>query len=67
MKEYEAEVFKHPDGYLVIKSDQREGGLFSKKTGKKLLFSLEVKNYAGELTPEIESRLESIGIFNVYD
>lgn len=67
MEEHEAEVFKHPDGYLVIKSDQRESGPFSKKTGKKLLFSLEVKNFAGELTPEMESQLESIGIFNVYD
>jgi hypothetical protein len=67
MEENEGEVFKHPDGYLVVKSDQREGGLFSQKTGKVNLFSLEAKNFAGVLTPEIESQLESIGIFSIYD
>ena len=67
MEEEEAEVFKHPDGYLVVKSAQRKAGPFSEKTGKMNLFSLEAKNYAGKLTPEIEEKLESIGIFSVYD
>jgi hypothetical protein len=67
MEEHEGEVFKHPNGYLVVKSDQRENGLFGQKTGKVNLFILEAKNFGGELTPEIESQLESIGIFSVYD
>lgn len=59
-------VFKHPDGHLVIKSKERNH-VFGKRTGKTNLFSLTVKNFAGELTPEIESQLKYIGIFNVYN
>lgn len=67
MEEYEAEVFKHPNGYLVVKSAQRKSGIFSQKTGKINLFALEAKDFVGELTPEVEEKLESIGIFSVYD
>ncbi len=54
MEEYKAEVFKL-DGVLVIK--QENGSLFS----------LEVKNYYGKITPEKEERMESIGVFSVHD
>ena len=67
MEEDEAEVFKHPDGYLVIKSAERKGGIFGPKTGKINLFCLQAKDFAGELTPEIEKKLKSIGIFSMYD
>ena len=54
MEEYEAEVFKL-DGCLVVK--QENGSLFS----------LEAKNYHGKIDPEKEKRMESIGVFSVYD
>lgn len=54
MEEHEAEVFKLDD-VLVIK--QEDGSLFS----------LEAKNYYGKTSPEKEERMESIGVFSVYD
>ena len=66
MSEDKEEVFKHPDGYLIVKSEERKH-VFGEKTGKIHLYSLVVQNFVGELTPEIESQLESVGIFSVYD
>jgi hypothetical protein len=55
VEEHEDEVFKL-DGMLVVK-DKKNGSLFS----------LEVKDYVGKITPEKEEKMVSIGVFSVYD
>jgi len=59
MEEYEAEVFIYDDG------DGESRSLVI--IGSNGVYSLEAKNYFGEMTEERKEKMESIGIFSVYD
>ncbi len=54
MDEWEGEVFKL-DGMLVVKG--KDGNLFS----------LKAQIFVGKVDAEKEERMESIGVFSVYD
>ena len=61
MEEYEAEVFIYDDG----DGESRSLVIIGKKNNS--VFSLEAKNYFGEMTEERKKKMKSIGVFSVYD
>lgn len=59
MEEHESEVFIYDNG------DGKSRSLVI--IGSNGIFSLEAKNYFGKITEERKEKMESIGVFNVYD
>ena len=61
MEEWEAEVFIYDDD----DGESRSLVVIDEKNNN--VFSLEAKNYFGEMTEERKKKMKSIGVFGVYD